>query len=67
MIKIRENYIVNAKGKAVGIFIDIKEYRRLLKKVEELDSIRAYDAAKASRDGVVPFEQAVQEIERKSS
>ena len=67
MIKIRENYVVNARGKAVGIFIDIKEYRRLLKKVEELDSIRAYDTAKASRDGVIPFELAIKEIERKRS
>ena len=33
--------------------------------LEELDSIRAYDAAKASRSGLVPFEQAVKEIERK--
>jgi hypothetical protein len=30
--------------------------------LEELDSIRAYDAAKASGDEVVPFEQALQEI-----
>ena len=65
MVKIKEKYLVNAKGKAVGVFIDIKEYRRLLKKIEELDSIRAYDTAKASRDGVIPFEQAVKEIERK--
>jgi hypothetical protein len=32
--------------------------------LEELESIRAYDAAKASGDEVIPFEQAVTEIER---
>lgn len=30
--------------------------------LEELESIRAYDAAKASGDEAVPFEQALQEI-----
>ena len=65
MVKIKEKYLVNAKGKAVGVFIDIKEYRRILKKIEELDSIRAYDTAKASRSAAIPFEQAVKEIERK--
>jgi hypothetical protein len=31
--------------------------------LEELESIRAYDAAKASGDEAIPFEQALQEIE----
>ena len=32
--------------------------------LEELESIRAFDAAKASDDETIPFEQAVAEIER---
>ncbi len=32
--------------------------------LEELESIRAFDAAKASNDEAIPFEQAVAEIER---
>jgi hypothetical protein len=44
--------------------LDIEDYRNLLAEIEELESIRAYDAAKASDDQVVPFEQAVAEIER---
>ena len=35
----------------------------IVRELEELDSIRAYDAAKASGGEVVPFEQAVREIE----
>ena len=31
---------------------------------EELEAIRAYDAAKAADDEAVPFEQAIREIER---
>jgi predicted nucleotidyltransferase len=34
----------------------------LLVEMEELESIRAYDAAKASGDEAIPFEQAISEI-----
>jgi hypothetical protein len=43
------------------------DYRQLLDALEELECIRAYDAAKAAGDEVVPFTQAVAEIERDRS
>lgn len=64
MIKIKENYIIDAQGHPVSVVLNIKEYRKLLKDVEELESIRAYDAAKASKDAVISFAQAKKEIER---
>lgn len=57
-------YVVDEKGKAVSVLLDIKTYRRLMADLEELEAIRAYDAAKASGDEAVPFEQAVREIEK---
>ena len=30
---------------------------------EEMDSVKAYDAAKAEDDEIIPFDQAVNEIE----
>jgi hypothetical protein len=65
VIKLRERYIVDEKGNRVGVLLDIEDYRKLLAELEELESIRAYDAAKASGDEAIPFEQAVAEIERK--
>ena len=44
--------------------MDIVEYKKLLEEAEELEAIRAYDAAKAAGDEAIPFEQAVTEIER---
>jgi len=58
-------YVVDDKGKAVSVLLDIKTFRKLLAEIEELESIRAYDIAKNSSDEVVPFEQAIQEIEKK--
>jgi hypothetical protein len=56
--------VVDKKEKAVNMILDIQTYRKLVAEIEELESIRAYDATKASSDEVIPFEQAVQEIEK---
>jgi len=62
--KFSGKYVVNTKGKAVSVLLDIKTYRKLVEELEDLDAIRAFDAAKASGDKAVPFEQAVREIEK---
>ena len=64
-VAVREQYVVDEQGKQVGVLLDIRYYRKILDELEELESIRAYDAAKASGDEAIPFEQAIEEIERK--
>lgn len=61
---IKERYVVDENGSRVGVLLNVDDYRRLLEELEELESIRAYDVAKASKDEVIPFEQALAEIER---
>ncbi len=63
MSKFKENFVIDDKGKQIGVILDIAEYRKLLEEIEELESIRAYDAAKAAKDKAIPFEQAISEIE----
>jgi len=60
----KEHYVVDDQGNRVAVFLEISEYRRLLEELEELESLRAFDAAKASGDEVVPFEEAMAEIEK---
>jgi len=50
-------------GDRIAVLLDLEDYHRLLKELEELESVRAYDAAKASGDEAIPFERAVAEIE----
>jgi len=64
MMTLKEHYITDESGHRVGVVLDIADYHKLLEEVEELESIRAYDAAKASGDKAIPFEQAVTEIEQ---
>lgn len=42
----------------------VEESTSLEEALEELESIQAYDAAKAASDEIIDFEQAVEEIER---
>jgi PHD/YefM family antitoxin component YafN of YafNO toxin-antitoxin module len=64
MRRSKEHYVVDDQGNRVAVFLEISEYRKLLEELEELESLRAYDAAKASGDEAVPFEEAVAEIEK---
>jgi hypothetical protein len=59
-----ERFLVDEEGHRLGVVRDMAEYREILEDLEELESIRAYDAAKASGDEVIPFEQALREIQR---
>jgi len=61
---INEQYVVDKRGKPVSIILDIAVYHRMLEELEDLAAIRAYDAAKASGEEAVSFEQAVEVIER---
>jgi len=65
MISIKGRYVVDGKGKKTGVILGIKDYQRILDELEELESIRAYDSAKASGDEVIPFEEAVRQIEHR--
>jgi len=64
MKTLTEKFLVDEKGKKVGVLLSFSEYKKLLKELEELESLYAYDKAKASKDEVIPFEQAVEEIEK---
>jgi PHD/YefM family antitoxin component YafN of YafNO toxin-antitoxin module len=58
-----ERYLVDGEGNRVAVVLDLETYRRLLEAEEELEDIRAYDAAKSVNDEAIPFDQALAEIE----
>ena len=63
MITAKDQFVCDEHGNRTAVLVDLKRYYELLEAVEDLDAVRAYDAAKASQDEVVPFEEAVREIE----
>ena len=46
-------YITDNTGNRMAVILPIEEYSQILNELEELDAIRAYDAAKASKDEVI--------------
>ena len=59
-----QKYVTDRRGQKVGVVLSIEDYKKVLAEIEELESIRAYDAAKASAGEAIPFSKATQEIER---
>ncbi len=63
----RQRCLVDEEGNRVAVVLDLDEYRKMLEQIEELEDLRAYDAAKASGEAPIPLEQAVSEMERRRS
>ncbi len=59
----KEQFVVDESGNRTAVLLGIDRYFELLEAQEELESVRAYDEAKASGDDVISFSQAVREIE----
>ncbi len=62
MGKLKQKFVVNEKGKRVSVIIDVAEYDRML---AELESIRAYDRAKAVGEEAVPLDETVDDTRRR--
>ena len=58
-------YITNTKGKKLSVVLSIKDYKKMLDDLEELDDIRLFDEAKASKEKSVPAIEAFAKIDAK--
>ena len=63
MRKSHERFVTDSAGRRTAVLLDMEEYEKLLQELEELESLKAYDAAKSSGDEVIPLEQALAEID----
>lgn len=64
MVTLHEQFVVDKDGNQMAVLLEIQEYSKLLEALEELESIKAYDAAKSSGDEAIPFDQAIKEIQK---
>jgi PHD/YefM family antitoxin component YafN of YafNO toxin-antitoxin module len=62
-------FVINDEGQRTAVLLDLETYIEMLEAVEELDDIRAYDAAKALQgdDELIPIEQAMAEFEERTA
>lgn len=64
MVRLHPQYVVDDNDKKKAVLLPVDEWERVIDELEELKDIRLYDAAKVAGGDGVPFEQAVQEIEK---
>jgi len=64
MIDTKEEFVTDSQGNRIAVLVEVEEHRRLLDALEELESIRAYDAATAVHEDAIPFEKAAEEPKR---
>jgi PHD/YefM family antitoxin component YafN of YafNO toxin-antitoxin module len=55
MLPMKENYIIDKKGKPVSVILPKKDYEKLLEYIEELEDIAAYDRAKKEKGSHKPW------------
>ncbi len=65
MRKVKERFLVDSQGNKTEVVLPIADYEKILQELEELEAIRAFDAAKAGDDEALPAEKAFAEIEKK--
>lgn len=63
MIAVGEKYLVDEQGRRKAVVLPLAKWKKLLAAAEELEDIRAYDAAKRRPSRPVPFEDAVRNIQ----
>ena len=61
MQSLHPEFVVDAKNNPKAVLLSLPEWESLLEELEELEDIRAYDAAKQRQEESIPLEQAVRE------
>ena len=59
-------YITDNKGNKLSVILPMKEYKKIMEELEELEDIRLYDEAKNNDTGErIPMQEAFAMIEAK--
>ena len=64
MVTVHPEYVVDAQQNRKAVLLPVAEWEQIVSELEELDDIRAYDAAQQHATDRLPFELAVHEIQQ---
>ncbi|TVR00162.1 MAG: hypothetical protein EA399_05340 [Desulfovibrionales bacterium] len=64
MVTIHPEYVVDAQQNRKAVLLPLADWEYIVSELEELDDIRAYDAAQQHAADRLPFEEAVREIQQ---
>jgi hypothetical protein len=58
----KTQFVTDKKGKKISVILPIRDYKKILNDLEELEDIKAYDRAKARKSEPVALKKALVEI-----
>jgi hypothetical protein len=64
MVTVHPEYVIDDQQNRKAVLLPTAEWEQIVGELEELDDIRAYDAAQQHAADRLPFEQAVREIQQ---
>jgi len=64
MLAVHPQYVVDERQNRKAVLLPVAEWAKIVTELEDLDDIRAYDAAQQHASDRMPFEQAVREIQQ---
>lgn len=57
-------FITDKKGKRIAIILPIKDYNKILEKIDEIEDIKLYDQVKNNQENSMAAEEVFSEIDR---
>lgn len=67
MSTVSPRFLVDENHQPTDVVLTIEQWHGILEQLEELEDIRAYDAAKAGPQDAVPLTQAIHELRKSRS
>jgi hypothetical protein len=64
MVALHPQFVQDASHATTAVLVSWEEWKAVLEELEELDDLRAWDAAKSGDQEVVAFEDAIQDLDR---
>ncbi|WP_345083461.1 hypothetical protein [Nemorincola caseinilytica] len=51
------HFITDTNGKKLSVILDIKDYERMLRELEDIEDVKLYDEVKGRKEESIPFEE----------
>lgn len=65
MLTVHPQYITDNTGRKISVVLPMKEFKSIMDELDELEDIRLYDEAKASKEPSISIDDAFKIIEAK--
>ena len=59
----RNQYITDKNGRKISVILPIREYEKMMKQLEELEDIKAFDEAMKNEEEEISIHETFREIE----